>query len=377
MPQYFISKTGMEIFDLSRTYGLAAILYYLGGGDVVIKDFDYYFLVDCSSSPNLNRIPNLNTLITENLDWRNVIRTGNVNKSREIINKWIKDKNNIAKTLDKYSSLKLFDIGDCRTFISLKGKKIRKMNLIQSMEPRATKGFRKETLRAGYDEGSNIPIPLEDWTLSLIGHLNSTVFFEGERRGKRRMSTKSIGILPYPSLEGTLIDVIIRDISGYLRDNLRWHSAGVLSTVTYSAISLRIYLLQNRMQPSIRRSKISSLLFYCMKRSPKLGAQWKPEETGKFDLNYIERYPLSVLEVWEDLFRRINLADFRNEGDFKDTAVYLSELIYLPNIDNLLRYLLSHQKMRLRCQSKGLNAYIPQLFSEDAIEEVLKNVRTL
>lgn len=385
MASYFVVKSGMEVFDLTRAYGLATVLDILGGREIIVKDFEYYFKITCSDSANLDNASNLSAIVVDELNWRSVIRTGNVRDSQQIVKEWINNKKNIEITLKKFREIRPFDEKDRRTSIVITKrkksgeeveKKITEQTLLQSMDPRATKGFREEKLGRKYDEGKNVKVPLEDWVLCLVGHLNSTVFFEGER--KRGISTKLVALLPIPSAEGTLIDAVRRDIKTYLEENLRWHVGGTVPTVTYSAISLRKFILQNIYRPSIRKSRISSLLFYCMGRPPRPQAQWKPEEVGKFDLEHVKNYSVKTLELWEDLLRKINTVDFRGLGDFKDVAIYLSEFISNANNENLFRCLASHLGMVLRCKSKErLAPFTPWLFSEESVKEVLKNVRTM
>jgi len=222
--EYYVVKSGLQMYDLSKAYGLGLILQKLSDSIdsiVNVKDFGYYYLVEAGREYNLKKINDLAELLPEESDkkWDYLLLTlkgkGRVNKIKElkelIINKKI-----ISAILDKFKSIKQPKFFDSKR----KGSE----TLYQSLDLGATKGFREKIRGVSYHEGSQLYVPKEDFLLSIIGHLNFTIW-------KWKMEKKAgqlIMILFNPSLEGIPIgnSPDARNITKRIDESLTTHKAG-------------------------------------------------------------------------------------------------------------------------------------------------------
>jgi hypothetical protein len=366
MSSFYIRKTGMEIFDITRAYGLAWILSILSEDfNTRVRDKEWYFEIICNRKISYSRISHLRTLTFNSLSWDESMKTytdrKKIIKMRNQINKILSSKKSLEKIISKYKDLEQ-DLN--QSVINKKG------TLLLSLDPRAAKGIREQILGRKYDEGSNIKCALEDVLLSIVGHLNSTVYNYGDKI--------LLGVVPGPSVEGVLIRAL-KDVHKHLADGVKsYHPAGTFSTVTYSAILLYLYILkrtENKTASPLRRDDICSLFFYSMNKT---GSQWKPGELGVFDMSHLDDIPKNILEIWADLLRKIRDLYFSKKGDFRNVAVYLAEFIENKSLESYTRYVYSHLNMKLKCNSnKKLAFYAPKYFEYNDAGGLIKNVHTL
>jgi len=357
--KYYVVKSGLRMYDLSKTYGLGLILQKLSGSVVKVKDFGHYYLIDTKAKYDLKKLKKLSELLPEENDkkWGYLFLTlkgkGRNDKIKEL-KKLIINKEIISVILDKFKNIRQPEFFDSP-------KKERRETLYQSQDLGATKGFREKIRGIVYSEGSQLYIPKEDFLLSVLGHLNFTIW-------KWKMEKKSgqlIMILFNPSTDGILIGTSpdARDITRRIDESLTTHKAGIFSILSYASVSLakEISLQKERR----RIPKFSNLIFSVMVGS---GQQRKPYGGGVYPLDFLHKIINSTEKAAEIFEKWINIFRLTNQPGYEELAIYLSEFITYPSEETLDKYLKTHLRTYLNKDVK------PQLYDIQIIEEVLKNV---
>jgi hypothetical protein len=354
--EYYVVKSGMQMYDLSKAYGLGLILQTLSGSVVKVKDFGYYYLVDAQTGYDLKKIKKLGDLLPEesNKKWDYLFLTlkgnGRVYKIKKL-KKLIINKKSISTILNKFKSIKQPEFFD--------SKKEENETLYQSLDLGATKGFREKIRGVVYHEGSQLYVPKEDFLLSVIGHLNFTIW-------KWKMEKKAgqlIMILFNPSSEGIRIGISpdARNITKRIYDSLITHKAGIFPTLSYTAVLLAKEISQQKE----RIVKFSNLIFGVMVGS---GQQRKPYGGGIYPLDFLHKIINSTEKATEIFEQWINIFRLTNKPGYEDLALYLSEFITHPSEETLEKYLKAHLIIFL---SRGIK---PKLYEYDVIEKVVRNV---
>jgi hypothetical protein len=351
--EYYIVKSDMQMYDLSKAYGLGLILQKLSNSVVKVKDLGYYYSIDVQARYHLKNIKNLSELLLEetNEKWNYLFLTlkgrERVNKIKEL-KKLIINKEIISIILDKFKSIKQPEFFD--------SKKEDNETLYQSLDLGATKGFRERIRGIVYHEGSQLYIPKEDFLLSVIGHLNFTIW----RWGK---TGQLIIILFNPSSEGIRIGGLsdAMEIRKRIDESLKSHKAGKFPTLSYAAVLLAKEISSQKKF----LSKFSNLIFGVMASS---GQQRKPYGGGIYPLDFLYKIINSTKKAAEIFDQWINIFKLTNRSGYEDLALYLSEFITCPSKDAFERYLKTYLRIFL---SKDVK---PKLYEYDIIEEVMKNV---
>jgi hypothetical protein len=344
------------MYDLSKAYGLGLILQKLSDSIVNVKDFGHYYLIEAKTEYNLKKIKDLALLLGESdKKWGYLLLTlkgkGRVDKIKEL-KELIVNKKIISTILDKFKSIKQPE------FFDSPNKKERE-TLYQSLDLGATKGFREKIRGIVYHEGSQLYVPKEDFLLSVIGHLNFTIW-------KWKMEKKAgqlIMILFNPSLEGIPIgdSPDARDIKKRIDESLTTHKAGISSTLSYASVLLakEISLQKTRI------AKFSNLVFGVMVGS---GQQRKPYGGGVYPLDFLHKVINSTEKAPEIFDQWIKIFKLTNQPGYEDLAMALSEFITYPSEGTLEKYLKTHLRIFLNKKAK------PELYEYDTIKEVIKNV---
>lgn len=355
--EYYVVKSGMQMYDLSRAYGLGLILQKLSSSPAEVKDFGIYYLIEVQTKCNLQKVSSLAALLPQDSDRKWVYAFLTLNGKERVsgikeCEKLITDKRVISSILQKYMNVKQPEFFD--------SKKVNEtLTLYQSLDLSATKGFREKIRGRVYREGNQLFIPKEDFLLSIIGHLNFTIW-KWEKKVEQL-----IMILFNPSVDGILIGTFsdARDITRKIDELINTHRSGILSTLCYAALSLAKEIsLQEE-----RRLRFSSLIFGVMVG---FGKQRKPKPYGGgvYPLDFLHKIietsknAAEIFDLWIDIFRKTN------KPGYEELALYLSEFITYPSKNTLDRYLRSHLRMYLNKDIK------PKLYEIEIIQEVLKNV---
>lgn len=347
--QYYVMKTGMEMFDACRAYGLGLVLDALRSSEQVIRiaDRGLYYQIEGEQVNICNKGP-LKALLATDLPWRWILlNTGGIAGDRKV------DKANdilisrIEKMLDDHKDLNLinpFDSGG--------------ETLLESQDLVATKGYRVPIrTKVSYTEGSNVEVSATEWTLSLIGELH----FSAWKKGREAL----VSILPKPGIEGIRVKKW-RSIKKSI-DNEVVNGISTLTTLAHTAVLLAQEIRSRKAGGDPFVDKFSSLIFGAMTKTRN---RWKPHSGGVFPLDFLygllEKDPGTsgeIFEMWSHVLR------IGNRKGREDISLSLSEFIAHPSLDSWERY----QRLHLRYL---LDERIKRAYPDECIKEVIENVRS-
>jgi len=342
-------KTGMEMFDACRAYGLGLVLDALRSSEQVVKIIDCgpYYQIEGGEVGIRNKEP-LKGLLTSDLPWNRVFlttrgtaRDRSVSKAKDVLI------SQIGKMLDDHKDFNLinpFDSGG--------------ETLSQSQDLTATKGYRVPVrTKVSYTEGSNVKVPATEWTLSVIGELHLGVWKGGEAL---------VSILPKPGFEGIRVRRW-RDIKGSI-DKQRVSRISTQTTLAHTAVLLAQEIGSRKTSDDPFIDKFSSLIFGAM---TKTGNQWKPHSGGIFPLDFLyellekdRKIPGEIFEIWDHVLR------IGSRKGREDISLSLSEFIAHPTSDSWEMYQRVHLRYLLDERIK-IRAY-----PNECIKEVVENVRS-
>jgi hypothetical protein len=350
MQNFYVVKTGWEMFDLSRAYGLGLLLYGLSDKEVFLSDKSYWYELTSSEIQKINP-GKLSEFLRDDLSWNELGRE--IRGKKESIIDFFGDETNINNLISSYSQ---FDVSDIPTS---KGE-----TLYGTMEGRAIKGIRKEIrLKSAYSEGDNINVSKDDWSLSVLGHLNVTVW-----KYKIPGFDELLAAMPVPSLTGTKVYNLYRSIRVNINNAVkRIHHAGILATLAY--IGIEVVKLTQQESPLVYTPQFSSIQYNNLTSTGRgITKRWKPTTGGFFPLEFLNMVGQSleaqrILNQWTEIFRKTNL-----RAGYEDLAIYLSEFITYPSLDTLERYLKTHLRFFL---TKDIKV---SLYEEKTFGEVMQYV---
>ncbi|MHA1578293.1 MAG: hypothetical protein ACTSUQ_01530 [Candidatus Freyarchaeota archaeon] len=365
---YRIVRTGMDMFDVCRAYGLALVLSVVSDIEeiyerVIVEDYGSYYQVEGPrvAGENLSGETRWLALFTPSDGWSRIFLT--VSRSptlnvknekqkkklestvREIIGKYSKAlEANLGSILERYSGFHTPEITN-------KNKKDFE-TLYQSLEVSASKGFRR-AVRDGYGEGGQVYAPIEDLALAYLGGAHFVYWVWGENL---------IGILPAPQrvlLENHL------EIGNLLKSGFVNRSS-VISAISHYAVLFAMKIREKKANQAEYSDKYSSLIFNAM---TKTGNQWKPVSGGIFPLellfSLIEddlHVSKEIFDIWNNVFRVGSM-----KGN-EDLALTLAEFIAHPNLDLFEEHVRVHLRYLI---NKGVKV---ETYSENCIKEVMKFV---
>lgn len=351
--QYYIAKSGMQMYDISRAYGLGYILNILSSCEAFVKDLGYFYLVEVNKNPDLNNMQKLSILTGEDLRWDRVFLTlkgtQRENKRKELRNSLL-ERDFILRVLNTFQDLKE------PRFLPSKSESAE--TLLQSLELGATKGLREFIRLRSYTEGTQVYIPKEDFVLSVVGHLHFTIW-------KGRRGDKAISILLSPGVEGVNIGGSgnLKDLKDKVEKATRSHRAGISVTLSNISINLARKIYEMKWEKQIFLPKFSSLVYGVMVGA---GQQMKPYGGGIYPLDFPYKLIESanageIFDKWIDVFNKTNI-----RAGYEDLAIYLSEFITYPSLETLDRYLKTHLRFYITKDIKVT------LFEEKIMEEVMQ-----
>lgn len=352
--QYYIAKSGWEMYDLSRAYGLGYILNTLSDQITLVRDFGYYYSIEVNTTPNINNIPKLAKLMGDDLSWDDVFSTLKTTQKidkRNNVKNLLLDKKFISSIMSQYQQIK------APIFIKSKSDKVE--TLYQSLDVRGTKGLR-EDVRNKYDEGAQIFVPKEDFVLSVVGHLHFTVWkLIGDKKSK-----KVVSILLKPTVEGVTIGGMadLKALKDKVESTTRGHVAGVLPTLTNIAIRLAKEIYEIKKGKPIFIPKFSSLVYGVTIGA---GPQQKPYGGGIYPLDFLYRLiegvsSNEIFDIWIEVFNKTN------QKGKEDLALCLAEFITHPSLESFERYIKTH--LRFSFDSRI------SLYNDEILSEVMQYV---
>lgn len=351
--QYYVMKTGMEMFDACRAYGLALVLDTIArikdiDSRLCIEDVGPYYLVD---GPQIDEIPsdlekdtNWISLFSQSNYWNYIFLTtlsqNRKDKKREEYQK--EATNKIGDILQNYSRLGYVPKIAAEGSAGRNEKSAGYDTIYMSIEVRAGKGIRS-FVRDRYGEGEQLQAPKADLSLAYLGGAHFMHWVWGDT---------AVGILPAPER------VILRnhcEIQKLLLED-RINKLSLITILANYAVNLAERIRKIKADGTSYASSYSKLIYNALVRT---GTQWKPASAGLFPLGFFwqmindnNRYSEEIFRVWKDLFEK------GSRKGREDLAFSLSEFLTYPNLASLenhmnvhLRYLLSKEVL-IRTYSK-------------------------
>ncbi len=351
--EYYIVKSGMEMYDLSRAYGLGAIINILSNSKSVVKDFGHYYLIENKGKIEMKNIKKLSVLASEDLSWWGPLGTnrGSKPQKRKEMLSLLKNKKDISHILQKHS-----------IFQSTPSKERPNETLYGPMESCAFKGERKRKRLEKYNEGEPFKISKHDFILSLIGHLNFTLW--------KFNKGITISVQLAPSVDGVWIGGSgdIKSIKNSIDKIIkRLHPNGVLPTLSNIAVNLAKEVYHIKYEEKLFVPKFSSLIFNVTSGGGPTSKP-KPIKGGIYPLEFLYRLIDSTQKSGEMIDQWISNFRLANKPGYEYLALYLSEFIVYPSEETLDRYFRIHLRTFL---SKDIK---PSLYENDIVQELMENV---
>ena len=349
--QYYVMKTGMEMFDVCRAYGLGLVLDALReeGEEVTsISDSGIYYSVEGAeiTKPEIDK---LEPYFSPDKSWNKVFLTlgrASCNKKVNIAKIIIINKDKISQILENHKKC-----------VAVKDPS-NKETLYQSMDIVGTKGYRVPVRRkAKYTEGSSMKVASEDWALAALGEAHFSIWIW---KGGKALTS----IIPKP--ERVLI-MHWKDIRNSV-DQMGVNRTSISTMLAHLAILLVKEVRERKKSGDPFMDVFSSLIYGAM---TKTGNQWKPARGGMFPVDFL--YDLirsdseisgDIFELWSHVFR------IGNGKGREDLSLTLSEFVAYPTSESIEKYFKVHLRYLLQ-DDVPIRAY-----PDECIKEILKNVRS-
>jgi hypothetical protein len=353
-------KSGLEIFDVARAYGLAALLSYADeeqAAQPTIRDQGTAYLVELERGR-----PSVKHLTAEgNSGWLEAFNTGDFGDplapqwNSLFVTDTAKFKERKRQQVQRVLEERLSDlIGQAREPLLVAifdgGE-----TLPGGLDPVAFKGLRGRT-RGQYTEGQT-KVDTLNWALGCLGAALAGRFIYQRTAG-------SFVVYPVPELVKWWDFREIRDETY----GKRLSYLSVQNAAAHYSVVLAEHLRRRAASAGKAGPRYSNLLYFSLFKT---GNQWKPGGAGRLNLRPLLGLALErpheaarVFEVWEYLFRRGSARG--NE----DLAQAITEFIMHPTLESYER----HVRVFARYIAQGTKAAF--LYDEQALKEVTTLVST-
>lgn len=333
--QYWIMKSGLEIFDVARAYGLAALLSYADeaqSASPIVSDAGAVYCVDLpSGKPSASRLtgannsgwleafaigdfrdplsPQWNSLFVSYTGANARLRSENREKTKNLLEQ------NLQQIIHEARNSGLpVRYGDGDT-------------LPGALEPSAFKGLRGVT-RGDYQE-PEMKVDPHNWALGCLGGALSGRFL--------RQGNEYFVVYPLPERVEWSDFRQIRDATYHEKPNKgRRPYLSVQNAAAHYSVVLADHLRSRAASGIPSTSRYSNLLYFSLFQA---AGGWKPGGAGRLNLQPLLDLALnrpheaeSVFKVWLYLFRRGSARG--NE----DLALAITDLVMHPTLDSYERH---------------------------------------
>jgi len=343
--RFYINKTGLELFDVIRAYGLGITISGIRyeEPEVTIKDVGYAYVLEIEGEPL--KEPDEELFVGDEIKWRQIFRTFKVRKDAK--------KKHPREDLEEIISQnfeKILEIHKRADFIPEIGKRVKEgRTLYQTLDVSAAKGFREEKRGATYHEGSQLQVDKYTWAIAVLG----AIHFVSWRESVDFMTI----LIPNP------LDVYLlehREIYNEL-ERERVCRISATTTLAHYSVKLAIQIAKRGKAPLV---KYDSVIFNVMQKT---GQQPKPFGGGKYSLDFLEKLAESPqgLEALEKLNHLFPLSR-QVKGIRQDIALATAEFLIRPSFENFRRW----ESLYIRGY---INKKLP-LWDKSLLGEIIKNV---
>lgn len=341
--QFFLNKTGFEMFDALRAFGLAYLLNNPDDiTDIRIQDLGHLYLISTEGKLPSNVNPQL---FVDDDGWAQVFQT--VRERKDAKKKTPRKDVEEILTAEYQGILKTYSDSGFHPIIGNVVKDGRA--IYQSIDISAAKGFREEKKGVTYHEGSQLYTDKRSWAIACIG----SVFFNYHRGG----SDFILNLVPNPT------DVWLIQHRQIRSDLSKENICNISANVALAHYSVKMASLIARRKEA-RSSKYDSIIFNVMRRT---GQQPKPGGGGKFGLSLMWQFlqdpsGFDALEKIDNI-----LKNGYAKGIKEELAFSFAEFIIHPSLRNFIRC----EDLYIRARK---NSNIP-LWDKKPLEVLLKNVQ--
>jgi len=348
---FFVNKTGLEMFDVSRAYGLAFALQGIATErdlEVKIEDKNYTYIITADGE------------LQDFLDPQ-VLEVAEDGLSQIFRNPKIKSSKGEVKEILTEEYGKILDLHRNPGYHPEIGKKVKDGRTIyQSLDVSASKGFREPKLGSRYIEGDQITVDKYSWA---IGCLGAAIVAKRRSVGTEMRSHDWITLIPNP------LKVFVdnhRQIQEDLKAEKGICTISSTTAIVHYAIKIAKKVLESKESFDI---KYDSIVFNLVKST---GHQTKPGGGGKYSLSFIdkvanEKYGYKALERLDEILRLGRLG-FK-KGLNQSLALALADFLIHPTLDNFRR-----------CEDLNIRGYINEnvpLWKEGELEAILRHVEVV
>jgi len=344
---YYITKTGLDVFDTARAWGLAVVLNVLTLDEVVLTDSEWTFVLDpvlpVPSGASLNSQLQWGTLFNDE-NWQRVFMTAKKkwttkrDKARNVL------QNNLAQILSNIcqpANVVSFGTGE---------------TLPGGLDPTSFKGLRHDT-RARYAE-DQLKVEENHWALACLGMATCGTYHQ-----ESKQQSNWLVLLPVPQ---QIRFWYFQDVRDLLRPSgVRYHS--VQNAAAHYAVQLAERLRSRAAAVESLRDRFSAVLYF---RLFGAGQQIKPAQGHQIRLepllDAINRDPHGSHKMlrWLDYCFRLG-----SEKGNEDLAFAATELVMRWDLDAYDRLIRTFVRFQKRGKVKGEN--YPTI---ETIKEVIHNV---
>jgi len=342
---FYINKTGLELFDVIRAYGLGIMINGIRyeEPEVTIKDAGYAYVLEVEGK--LPKEPDEELFTGDENKWRQIFRTFKVRKDAK--------KKHPREDLEEIvfqNFEKILEIHKGADFIPEIGKRVKEgRTLYQTLDVSAAKGFREEKRGTTYHEGSQLQVDKYSWAIAVLG----AIHFVSWRESADFMTI----LIPSP------LDIYLLE-HREVYDELEKEGVCRISattTLAHYSIKLAIQVAKRGRAPLV---KYDSVIFNVMQKT---GQQPKPGGGGKYSLDFLEKLAKSSqgLEALEKLNHLFPISR-QVKGIRQDVALATAEFLIRPSFENFRRW-----------ESLYIRGYINEklpLWDKSLLEEIIKNV---
>ncbi len=267
--QFFITKTGLDAFDVARAWGLAVLLNVLTEEEVKLQDVGWAFIM----TPAKQIPPNASlegsawrTLFsTPDVQWQQVFLT--LRKKQEKLFVEDGDVVEVCKVLESKWQQLLKGLQQPNNLVTFGSGK----TLLGGLEPAAFKGLRHIT-KARYGE-DNISVQDEHWALACLGMATCGTYRFSREAGQENW----LALLPVPQC---IRFSYFRDVQQLLRPHsIRYR--GVQNAAAHYAVQLAEGLRKRAAAQGSLQDQFSAVLYFTLFRTKQ---QTKPSQGSQLNL---------------------------------------------------------------------------------------------
>jgi hypothetical protein len=361
-------KSGLEVFDVARPYGLAALLSYadeVQANSPSIRDIGTAYAVELSGARiTVDRLKATGDWAAafepgKSVDvyapqWNNVLLTTRVEQKSKKTGRVCHPRKTKIEKVRKTLEKKLPDLMEATGPVMLAAQ-IGKGELLPGpLDPSGFKGLKHET-RGEFKEDET-SVDKDNWALACLGAALTGRFVHERNAG-------FFVVYPVPDcVTWTDFREVRKETYGERLKNY----LSVQNAAAHYSVVLAENLRRRAASGLASTPRYSSLIYFSMFKT---GNQWKPGSGGRLNLQLLIDMAIQrpheaekVLSVWRYMFRRGSARG--NE----DLALAITDLIMHPNLENYER----HVRIVNRYIARGTNVEFQ--YTDQSLKEVMSLV---